>query len=87
MPFHNASMRNNLELAKELITAYGAAMRGSWASIDGRTVKYDLNLIARLLDNPSGESDVLDMYGKLGICSRCSQWAYTICDCKEQNDS
>jgi len=77
------NIENNIVKAKRLLSVYGSAIRGYWGSIDGRSVRGDLNVISAVLSGLNTKDYETLVHG-FGICPKCSQWAYEICDCPKK---
>ena len=73
-----------MSIASEVLREYGAAIRGDWSDVDGRTVRDDLERIAIEVDNPVYTIEALR--GSLGLCPRGGgHWNYW-CDNHHEED-
>lgn len=70
-----------VEGVAEALTTLGAAYRGYWGYVDGRTLRDELGELAIALR--SGEFDFDRWMSHSGICRECGQWLL-ICDGHER---
>lgn len=54
-------------MAAQILRELGQAYRGDWSNVDGRTIRYELETIADLIENNSVIT-IEELRGKFGLC-------------------
>lgn len=65
--------------AIDVLRAYGEAIRGSWADIDGRSERRVLHRIADEIENPTMTD--AELASASGVCLPCGSWL-EFCRCE-----
>lgn len=68
MPEYNDQPHESVMAVARALREYGAAIRGDWSLLDGRSVRSDLDSLALGLEEPSIDQDTPYWRERLGIC-------------------
>lgn len=71
-------MSNN-ELAKQLLSEYGEAIRGDWSDLDGRDVRSALDDISELIDSDE-KFEIEVLREELNLCPKGNGHWTDFCD-------